>query len=343
MFSHSLCLKELEEQAAVQPVAVKVSTPKRSIDSDSDIIEESPTNHSSYLSFRERRLNKSKASNKKRKGKSFSTSKVPVRPDESKFLRSDIELDLDISKLLPENKSNSNTNTNNSICDIVTADEKASKSAQKHEDIHYYESDMFSEWIFPHSVNPSQPLTEIKAKNNRTTWGDSDIFNDFDMNFGNGTQEEEQEEVNDKQQMHSNGRMAFSLDNVTFSENVMYEDLLDPNLNTSIDMATSKLIEDEVESFKNSFMDNEIARSQMCTLNFNNSGSSFALNHSNNREDREEKPVTLDLQSLKQLNSIESWGKLTKVESIFTTVQQVRIHLSVAMAIARFRWRFLYQ
>lgn len=334
-FSQSLCLGdntlqallESEKGTIIQPM--KVLTPSRSasaINSDSDIIEESPTNHSSVYSYRERKhFNKSKASNKKRKTKSRSAEQLTTSKlsdcskgtQYSQFLRSDYDFDDAILKLLP-----GNTSKTNNICDIVKSDEKELENEQKIDSC--FESDMFSDWAIPQNVSVAKPSTQIQANDQKDTsvrefWEDSFDVNDIDLN--DVIQEK------NKQLIEIDEQLALCSDNVTFTQNFMNVHDDDFNLNDgAIDLATSQFIEEGLESFKNSFTRTELAiacsnHNQMSTLHFKNSEWSFTLNYSDSTADGDEEvPVIVqnineksDSQSLKHLNSIDSWGKLAKV------------------------------
>ncbi|XP_037047750.1 DNA polymerase theta isoform X2 [Bradysia coprophila] len=327
-FSQSLCfgentLQELEK-------AVKVSTPNRStgvINSDSDIIEESPTNHSSVLSYRERKqFNKSKTFHKKRKVKSRSSGQLSSAPSNtnssvcsngslSQFMRSEYDFGDEISKILPGSSSKTN-NTNKNICDSTTSDEKAADNLQKTENGHCYESEMFSQWIVPTVPElPPKPTTETKANDKQSTWGeDSYMFNDIDLDFGNEIQ------VNNEL-LQIDEEIGLGLDNVTFSQNffsgaenieningeevinVDKSDFIDKDIDSDNDLFTEEMKAECLElsmsrnTQMNSTVDDEEVEERTDNVNENNSnGISNGLDEN------------LQSHSIKKLNSIDSWG-----------------------------------
>ncbi|KAJ6648761.1 DNA polymerase theta, partial [Pseudolycoriella hygida] len=321
-------LQELEKEAGLQPV--KISTPNRassatsSINSDVDIIEESPTNHSSVYSLRERtkakHFNKSKTKNKRMKSRSCeqltTTEKVEANNTLSQFFRSEYEFSGDILQILPETRS-----TKNEKLEIEKTKEKVVDN----------ESDMFDDWIVPQNVE-SKPLGEANGKENISSanivWDDSYDFNDVDLSL---CKENNIMELN----LKVDDQVALGLDNVTFTQNFMNEASFENDLNTNKDsnsIATSKFIEEEMESCKNSFTNEVLTENgrqspnvrsgHLSSLNLNISESSFTLNYSDSltdstMENDDKQMITEDVieksQPLKHLNSIDSWGLPTSI------------------------------
>lgn len=334
LFSQSLCvgentLQELEKGAGLQPV--KVITPNRSSaghnnNSDVDIIEESPTNHSSAYSFRERNkaklLNKSKKKGKKsRSCDQLTTSKVTVdcsRNTLSQFFQSEYDFGDEIRKILPVTPS-----TNNSKFANESAVE--TKAIENVPTVEYVqESDMFGDWAVPQNVGPSKSSTEANEQDDNSVniWEDSYDFNDLELSCENN--ENHAKELN----LKVDDQIALGLDNVTFTQNFMNEASFENDLNVnggSNSFAASKFIAEEMESCKNSFTDVMRAEcqhvsvsrcSQMSTMPFNISESSFTLNYSDSTVENDDKPVVSQninkestSQTLRHQNGIDKWGK----------------------------------
>lgn len=350
MFSQSLCigentLQELEKGAGLQPV--KVGTPNRSstaMNSDTDIIEESPTNHSIF-SRRERckiKNNKSKASAKMKRVKSRSSDQLTTTETSteekagsskntlSQFFRSEYDFGDEILEILPGNASDTKTRN----CDNKNIEEKSLENVKIIENVLCFESDMFSEWVVP--VCPSKPSIEIQANDQKDdplkiAWEDSYDFNDVDLDCCEEIKEDNVKELN----LNVDEQIALGIDNVTFTQNFMNEASFENDLNVnggSTSFAASKFIQEEMEICKNSFtevMRDELKPSshnysrsaaQMSSFNiFNKSESSFTLNYSGSSVDfgvDDEKHLMSpnvekesNSQRLNHLNSIDSWGE----------------------------------
>lgn len=375
-FSQSLCFGEKSLQELEK--GVKVTTPNRSsniINSDSDIIEESPTNHhSSVHSYRERKqLHKSKTFHKKRKVKSRSSEQLPSVPlstalsdisngSLSQFMRSEYDFADEISKILPGNASNTN-NANKDICDSTTSKDKTAENLQKTENEFCIESELFSQWIVPtvpapNNVCPPKPSTEIKPNDKPSTWEDSYIFEEIDLDFIN-------ENPETKGLLQIDEEIGLGLDNVTFSQNFFSgaEKIENVNDVEVMNVDKSDFIDKDIESDNDLFTEEMkteclelsiIRNNQMNTSNANISGEpNFTLNYSDStvdEEEKEEQPENLNdknengvsnrpddnlqpHQLSKTLNSIDSWGNLTKQTTIhssltFTIAQVFRHQLS---------------
>lgn len=349
LFSQSLCfgentLQELEKGAGLQ--YVKVVTPNRSSaasNSDTDIIEESPTNYSSAFSFRERtkakQLNKSKKKGKSRSCEQLTTSKAASDCSKntlSQFFRSEYDFGDDIRKIIPDNASNISTN-NNQLDNAMSDDmDMALENMQKNENVQGFESDMFGDWAVPQNICPSKPSTDVCASkpsdefkandqhdNSVNIWEDSYDFNDIDLGSCEENDEKHAKELN----LKVDDQIALGLDNVTFTQNFMNEASFenDLNLNSGCNsFAANKFIEEEMKSCKNSFTDEMRAEcqqlsvsrcSQMSTFKFNISESSFTLNYSDSTVDIDEKAVISqniskkNSQPLQHQNGIDKWGK----------------------------------
>lgn len=347
LFSQSLCfgentLQELEKGAGLQ--YAKVVTPNRSnkssaaSNSDTDIIEESPTNYSSAFSFRERtkakQLNKSKKKGKSRSCEQLATSKAASDCSKntlSQFFRSEYDFGDDIVKIIPDNgRSTNNNKLDNDI-------EMASENVQKNESLQCYESDMFGDWAVPQNICPSKPSTDIcaskpsdefKANDQHDSsvniWEDSYDFNDIDLGSGDENNENHAKELN----LKVDDQIALGLDNVTFTQNFMNEASFENDLNSNggcNSFAANKFIEEKMESCKNSFTDEMRAEcqqlsvsrcSQMSTFKFNISESSFTLIYSDSTVENDEKAVISqsiskksNSQPLQHQNGIDKWGK----------------------------------
>lgn len=331
LFSQSLCfgentLQELEKGADLQPV--KVVTPNRSSvanNSDTDIIEESPT----ACSFRERtkakHSNKTRKKEKSRSCEQLTTSKVASDCSKntlSQFFRSEYDFSDDILKILPDNACNISTNNNK-----FESGKAADKSVQQIEP--GYESDMFGDWAVPQTICPSRPTSEINGNdqqdNSVNIWEDSYDFNDIDLSSCEGN-ENAAKELN----LKVDDEIALGLDNVTFTQNFMNEASFENDLNLKTGsncFAASKFIEEEMENCKKSFTDvmreecQQLSVSSRCsqmnsTFKFNISESSFTLNYSNSTVDNDEKPAMSqnirrksNSQLLQHQNGIDQWGK----------------------------------
>lgn len=220
-FSQSLCfgeksLQELEQGGIILLPEIK-TTPNRSYvpnNSDSDIIEESPTNCSTFRSLRERTKKKSKKSKKKIKTiascEQLTTSRKDVDLSKSgglsQFFRSEYDFSADFLEIIPKQSNDQNVNCENLEVKVlndgpITANLPFDK----------IEDDMFDESIIvPHSnVNDQKPSQKQNSLN--MMWDDSIDLNGFDMNFC------EIKENNDAMQLNLkvDENIALGLDNVT--------------------------------------------------------------------------------------------------------------------------------
>lgn len=325
LFSQSLCfgentLQELEKgAAALNPVIV--TTPNRSYavnNSDSDIIEESPTNFSTVFSLRER----TKPKTRKKKSQRITCEQIKISKPEitsntiSQFMQSKYDFSDDILNDLPETDADVNDGKN---CESANVPECPSTRV---EDLPC-EPDMFDDSINA-NVSPTKSSTKIIINERESSvniaWGDSLDFNnvDLDLNLFETNKENNAMELN----LKVDEQIALGIDNVTFTQNCMNEASFENDLDLKSGpntVATSKFIEEEMQSCKQSFHEyiNEckqlsiISSNQLSVSNLNMSQSSFVLNYSQSTEELEQVIPTQKSysQPLQQLNSISSWGK----------------------------------
>lgn len=329
-FSQSLCFGENTLQEIEKGVAI-ATTPNRSsgiINSDSDIIEESPTNHSSVHSYRERKqLNKSKTFHKKKKVKSRSSGQLSSGSSTSKssndiskdtisqFMRSEYDFGDEIMKILPGNTKDTNS-SNQNICDKATSHEKPAHNLLTTGNDECYESEMFSQWIVPTvPVSLPKPSTETKANDKHTTWEDSYVFNDLELAQIDEEMELGPENVTYTQNVFS---AAKNIENRAEVINVDKSDFIDQDIGSDDDLFT--------EEMKAECMELSITRNtQMSTSHVHNSDEpNFTLNYSDSTLEDDEQPENarenkvngvadgrdeyLPSYSLKQYNNIDEWG-----------------------------------
>lgn len=338
LFSQSLCigentLQEIEKGVAgLQPA--KVTTPNRSYainNSDSDVIEESPTNFSTVHSLRER----TKSRTKKKKTKSLTCeqlriSKVGTTSNTlSQFLQSKYDFSSDILKILPETVNDVDDGKN---CENANVPESTPTIPNV---LQSYESDMFDEVIADSTKSSAKMVVnQPKEFSINIAWGDSFDFEDVNLNVCESSKENNEMELNLKVDEH----IALGLDNVTFTQNFLNEASFENDLNLksgSNIVATSKFIEEEMESCKKSFHEyikeerheqTMAPNSQLSVSNLNISQSSFVLNYSQSTVEAEEMELIPTQKSkpqpLQQSNSISSWGKI-----IFIDILNVSQHL----------------
>lgn len=329
-------LVELEKGAALQPVKT-TTTPNRSNafnNSDSDIIEESPTSVSTGYSLRERTRNKHSIKPKTKSNlttKDSSCEKITnVEPTFTQFnalsqlMRSEFDFDIDFVQILPENLGNVNNNDCDEVKEnlLIIEDVSITETSPIKENVQPFEEDMFEDMVAVKKDFPTKSITDVEANEQKenSIWDDSFDFNDVNLSCGDNKDNNEF-----KLNLNVDEQMVLGLDNVTFTQVFLNEPSLedDPKLESISNIgATSKFIEEEMvdsEKQMTQFLHEVCGESplplssQMNSSRLNISESSFKLNYSQSTEENDEKqlaPAEKPKPQPLKLNSIDSWGKM---------------------------------